>query len=142
MRKAGLIVILVFFCVSANAVKRDTTYFKYRYRAYKKERRDPGISFISSWMVPGTGQFYNKEFKKGTLCLIADVLIYGLIAYTGNEPRLDYRGIDKHPYNILGAVSLFGLMLVASNDAHSSSNRLNKKLRQKYGVYKDAYDSL
>ena len=142
MRKAGFVIILMFFCVSANAAEKDETYFKWKYKAYKKEKKDPGISFISSFMIPGAGQFYNREFKKGTLCLIADILLCGLIAYTGHELRLDYRRVDEHPYNILGAVSLLGLMIIASNDAHSSSNKINKKLKWEYGIYEDAYDRL
>lgn len=134
---------LMAFCFSTSEFSgADTTYFKWRYEVYNKERRDPGLSFILSWMIPGTGQFYNGDFQKGILCLVTDFLLCGLIAYTGHELRLDHHRIDEHPYNTLGAVSLFAHKMISSNDAHLSSVVRNKELKLKYGIYQDIYDEV
>ncbi len=142
MKRALTIIIVMFFCINADALDKNEDNFKWRYKAYKKKERDPGISFVLSWMIPGAGQFYNKEYKKGAISLIGNLLLYGLIAYTGEGLHLEHKRVYEHPYNMLGAVSLLGHMVVSSNHAHYSSLEINKDLKLKYFIYKDVYDCL
>ena len=140
--KVNIIMIgLVLSCSSMYAVEgglsqEDTVWLKSRYGKYQMESKDPGIAYILSWLVPGAGQIYNGSIKSGVVNLCLFVGWWSLITYTGIDKKFEFRGVDKHPYCVLGFVCLLGHMSVASNLAHSFAVERNEALKKRYRIYR------
>ncbi|MBI4722046.1 MAG: hypothetical protein HY769_03465 [Candidatus Stahlbacteria bacterium] len=113
----------------------DSVWFKSRYAAYSQEKRDPGMAFILSWLIPGVGQFYNGEIRNGIIHLCSTAIWWTIIGYTGYDKKFEYRRIDEHPYYVLGISCLFTQMLIASTSAYSSAEKRNQYCKERHRIY-------
>ena len=114
-------------------------------------RKNPWVAGVMSFLVPGLGQFYNKEYTKGTihfatvvcgytLFLLAvedDVIHYNYTSFSGGS-QASREMVDVDGDNGVGGVGLlvaFGTSVWSIIDAPISANRIN---RQNESIYLSA----
>ncbi len=104
-------------------------------------RRNPGLAFLLSLLMPGVGQLYNGQFVKGgiilgivlvgfTVFLLtpgASDFVYNLLAYLVNPARV--RG-GLSGFQVMLAVILFLTWFYAMIDAPLSAAALNRRISE------------
>lgn len=115
------------------------------------EEKNPWAAFLYSMLIPGGGQFYNDQGKKGLLMLSGAAAGIGLVVYGISDrqeessesitrtdtPTTTSTTISRH-YEETGnetAINIGLLVYLASStwsiiDAPISSNRINREARQ------------
>jgi TM2 domain-containing membrane protein YozV len=90
-----------------------------------KSRKDPALACLFSFLLPGTGQFYNGEAGKGAIMLGASLIGATLILYSiGDEVLYDDRSDDNAAF---GVVLFFGAWVWSVIDAPISASRINRE---------------
>ncbi len=107
---------IVVWSVDQDVWLADSTTFK---------RRDPGTALILSMLLPGGGQFYNRENGKGTFFLLAGATS-AVLFLTGNVSDLEHLG-DGSAGTKLGFYGMIGIGLWSMIDAPIVASRLNKE---------------
>lgn len=51
--------------------------------------KNPGVSFLLSALVPGTGQMYNGQVKTGLIIFFTEAILAGFIQYHLNDDELN-----------------------------------------------------
>ena len=91
------------------------------------KEKNPWLSFLLSFVITGTGQFYNGENKKGLAMLGGTLTGLGLVVSQidddGNLP-------EDNGTVAVGALIMGGSALWSMIDAPISSNRINREARQ------------
>ena len=91
------------------------------------QEKNPWLAFLLSFVITGTGQFYNGENKKGVAMLAGAVTGVGLVVSQmdddGNIP-------EDNGTVTAGALILVGSSLWSIIDAPLSANRINREARQ------------
>ena len=99
----------------------------------------PGVSAMSSFILPGLGQFINGEPRKGVLYLLGTAISAGAF-YTGYKKFQDTREIEpgESVYRNRGRVLGWGglisqavLMIYSASDASKVAKRKNIAFRSK-----------
>ena len=106
--------------------------------AFKK--RKPGIAFLWSLIIPGAGQFYNKQTFKGILAfsVTATGIVYLLRGGDGPPPGLGTSAADeKNNQFPIGAVFVITSSLFSTIDAVISAKRINKRNNYTLKVIQD-----
>lgn len=107
--------------------------------AYK--HRSPGLAFLFSFLLPGGGQYYNKQYVKGgvmTGLWFASIVTIGAASasdfynecyYTGNGTLVcpGYDDYEAHPAAVVGGAVLAGTWIWSVIDAPVSAAMLNRK---------------
>ena len=83
------------------------------------KKRDPGVAFILSFFVSGTGQVYNGQYVKGAV-MFAGSLTGAIMTFKGIESGHKY-------YRQYGPILLIGSSLWSMIDAPISAGKLNKE---------------
>jgi len=99
-----------------------------------QELKSPGIAFVLSFLVPGLGQIYNEEYKKGAVQFLA-VVTGGVLIVTGIEHPV-YSGVRRNkltPNFYAGCVLYSIAWLWSWVDAPTSATRINMAQQQNQG---------
>ncbi|MFQ5580384.1 MAG: hypothetical protein ACE5FZ_07210 [Nitrospiria bacterium] len=88
------------------------------------------LAFILSGFLPGLGQFYNGEWKKGAVLLVANTIME---PYFLRENWIDIlRGKVPFSYELLARVLVFASFRIwAVYDADRSARRINEEALSK-----------
>jgi TM2 domain-containing membrane protein YozV len=86
--------------------------------------KSPGLAAVLS-IVPGFGQFYNGQFKKG-LAFMFFLLAIGLMAYYGKHSKFKEGFLSPLGLLIIGIVSAILIWLLCIYDAHRTAARKNE----------------
>jgi hypothetical protein len=107
--------------------------------------KSPGVAFALSFLVPGTGQMYNGQTKKGILMLIGAAAGYTLfiVERPRNEEVWVYNYYDSYDYGYWdwqdkgnGAIAYpalalgLGMQIWSMIDAPTTASRINMKSGQ------------
>jgi hypothetical protein len=92
-----------------------------------KTKRYPGLSFLFSFLVPGGGQYYNKQYGKGAI--MSGIFVGSLVGMLANEQTYDYYDDYEEESS---AYTVFTIALLANSlwsmiDAPISSGIINRK---------------
>ena len=92
--------------------------------AQAESRKSPWVAGGLSFVIPGTGQFYNGQWVKGGLMLGGAAVSVGLM--------LDWAICNDHsndcPQGAIGAVGYFGIWLWSIIDASRTSKAINRRI--------------
>ena len=100
---------------------------------YSFSKKEPVISCMLSFLLPGGGQYYNGEYKKGGIMTgISFISIIGLVANMSDYDYYDDYDYPSSDRNNNSAAALFALMYVGNYiwsviDAPVSATRINKQ---------------
>ena len=109
----------------------------YPIKTTAKNFRDPTVSTVLSFLIPGVGQFYNGQTGKGVGYLLWNIGSYGLMyASILSMYKMDYNGnyyIKENSSNwaMVGLISGFSgiaCWIVSMIDANNSSKAINRQL--------------
>lgn len=90
-----------------------------------KSKKDPALACLFSFLLPGTGQFYNGEVGKGAIMLGVSLAGATLMLYSlGDDLWNDDRSDDNAAF---GAVLLLGAWAWSVIDAPISASRINRE---------------
>ena len=90
------------------------------------QEKNPWLAFVLSFVITGTGQFYNGENKKGVVMLAGAVTGFGMIvSQIENDAIPEDNGVVT-----AGAILALGSGLWSMIDAPMSANRINREMRQ------------
>lgn len=90
------------------------------------QEKNPWLAFVLSFVITGTGQFYNGENKKGVVMLAGAVTGFGMIvSQIENDAIPEDNGVVT-----AGAILALGSGLWSMIDAPLSANRINREMRQ------------
>ena len=94
--------------------------------------KNPWLAFGLSALIPGTGQFYNEQYKKGLPQLGAAMAGSALVFFAARDNYEDIYGYwvdaDKDDRRaVYGGVLWLGGLLWSVIDAPVSANRINRK---------------
>lgn len=135
-KKLLIIFIIIFFSVNLYPEK-DMKYYN---------EKDPFVAGLLSATMLGLGQFYTKDYLKGSIFVFTDLLQKGMILYLISYLSSNYTDDDinddvvewKEVNNsdravILGfVVFYYGSRLYCIIDAMSGAKRYNENLKQEY----------
>jgi hypothetical protein len=76
------------------------------------ESRSPAIAAMLSALLPGLGQFYNRQFAKGLLFLAGAAILGWLLMQSGDLATWLNRPPTTVPAGSVRRVAAFGLMLL------------------------------
>lgn len=107
---------------------------KVTYEPQIQSYKSPGVAFVLSFFLPGTGQFYNGDFLKGGIqfgiASVTAIIIWSEILQEASQPGTHETDEDK----ILFSYLIFAVNWVWSFvDAPITANRINKQRRQEFG---------
>ncbi|MDR0799567.1 MAG: hypothetical protein LBN18_07415 [Dysgonamonadaceae bacterium] len=99
-------------------------------------RKEPVLSCVLSWILPGGGQYYNGEYGKGVL--MTGLFVGSLIGMATSLSDSYYYYNDYHARSEDGA-ALFALVLTGTYlwsiiDAPISSNKINRQNRLSWNL--------
>lgn len=79
----GFIGFRIFSMIDAanTAIEKNKRFCMRRIPSVEPERSDPFIAGLLSWMFPSLGQFYNKDYTKGSIIISLDLLQKGLFCW-------------------------------------------------------------
>ena len=94
--------------------------------------KNPWLAFGLSALIPGTGQFYNEQPRKGLPQLGAAIAGSALVFFAARDNYEDIYGYWVDPDNddrraVYGGVLWLGGLLWSAIDAPVSANRINRK---------------
>lgn len=90
------------------------------------QEKNPWLAFLLSFVITGTGQFYNGENKKGGIMLAGALTGAGMIVSQIEDDKIP----EDNGVVTTGALLLFGSGLWSVIDAPLSANRINREARQ------------
>ncbi len=90
------------------------------------QEKNPWLAFVLSFVITGTGQFYNGENKKGVAMLAGAVTGAGMIVSQIEDDAIP----EDNGVVTAGALLLVGSSLWSIIDAPLSANRINREMRQ------------
>lgn len=90
------------------------------------QEKNPWLAFVLSFVITGTGQFYNGENKKGVVMLAGALTGAGMIVSQMENNEIP----DDNGVVTAGAIVLLGSSLWSVIDAPVSANRINREARQ------------
>lgn len=76
------------------------------------ETRSPAIAAMLSALLPGLGQFYNRQIAKGLLFLAGTAILGWLLTQVGDLTTWLNRQPTTVPAGIVRRMAAFGLMLL------------------------------
>ena len=111
------------------------------------KEKNPWAAFFYSWLIPGGGQFYNDQGKKGLLMLTGAATGIGFVIYGINDKQEEssesitrtatsitfssrYEESSNDSAITIGAAIYLGSALWSMIDAPVSANKINQELRQ------------
>ena len=98
--------------------------------------KNPWIAFLLSTAIPGAGQYYNQQFRKGSAMLLGAATGVGLFYATRNDNRTDKltgKYLDPDENDNKGDIGLgigLGFVLWSMIDAPVSAIAINKRNQQ------------
>ncbi|GBU07523.1 hypothetical protein AwDysgo_08540 [Bacteroidales bacterium] len=112
-------------------VFNKNTEFQYVRPSFNK--KEPGMAFLLSLLLPGGGQYYNGQYAKGAL--MTGVHLGSFVGMIACLPRTTYYSYGNGHYEDSGSAEgfvLFGLILLGNSlwsmiDAPISANSINFK---------------
>ncbi len=119
------------FCVNTTTSEdyEDKDWVLEKRKDYIVQRRDPWFAAFASLIMPGAGQFYNRDWIKGGINLLGITGWISLISYT--ESR---EGEEIRPYADFGALCLLGHWVFSPVDAYCSAIHKNTEIRRTLGL--------
>ena len=90
------------------------------------QEKNPWLAFVLSFVITGTGQFYNGENKKGVAMLAGAVTGAGMVISQIEDDAIP----EDNGVVAAGAILLVGSSLWSIIDAPISANRINREARQ------------
>lgn len=103
-------------------------------RAYSLEsEKNPAVAFVLSFLVPGGGQFYNGENKKGGI-MLGGVLGGVVLMFAGASEVVEDIDTGEEETGgagkvVLGILGVAGCSLWSMIEAPIAANKINKKIR-------------
>ena len=95
--------------------------------------KNPWIAFLLSTAIPGAGQYYNQQFRKGSAMLLGAATGVGLFYATRNDNRRDKltgKYLDPDENDNKGYIGLglgLGFVVWSMIDAPVSAIKINKR---------------
>ena len=102
----------------------------------KLVEKNPWIAFLLSTAIPGAGQYYNQQFRKGSAMLLGAATGVGLFYATRNDNRRDKltgNHLDPDENDNKGNIGLglgLGFVVWSMIDAPVSAIKINKRNQQ------------
>ena len=90
------------------------------------QEKNPWLAFLLSFVITGTGQFYNGENEKGGVMLAGALTGAGMIISQIEDDKIP----EDNGVVTTGAILLLGSSLWSVIDAPISANRINREARQ------------
>lgn len=95
-------------------------------------KKNPAIAFALSFLLPGAGQFYNGQNKKGGIMLGGVIGGFVLVLAGANEVVDDVTGSSEEVGGggklVFGLLSMVTCSLWSMIDAPIAANNINKKI--------------
>ncbi len=92
-------------------------------------KKEPGLALLCSLLLPGGGQYYNGQYRKGaTMTMVYAASM--IIAFASMEETRDYYGNFEYDMSEASAVfvtAAFGAYLWSVIDAPISANAINRR---------------
>ncbi|MFA6806922.1 MAG: hypothetical protein WCR29_05830, partial [Bacteroidales bacterium] len=100
------------------------------------EYRIPQISTLGSFILPGIGQFYNGQPKKGSMYFVWNIASYGIMYFALNEITYKDSYSNSILFNtnfwssvaVLSCISGISSWVCSMVDANRSATKINKQL--------------
>ncbi len=75
--------------------------------------RRAGLAALLSALLPGLGQFYNRQWGKGTAFLLSVLVLFGSLIYRADLDALERSVATGNPPERIGQVFLLTLIILA-----------------------------
>ncbi len=75
--------------------------------------RRAGLAALLSALLPGLGQFYNRQWGKGTAFLLSVLVLFGSLIYRADLDALERSVATGNPPEGIGQVFLLTLIILA-----------------------------